>query len=159
MINLKLYRKRIIPNEILLLKDDEIIKNDENVIITKWNTINPKSTFDHGSSCYFLKEGIKVSKFYRPDNSLLFWYCDICQYEFLPEDNAMICTDLLADVIVYPDGRYKVMDLDELAEAARKELITTEQLTTSLENLHYLLTLIYRDKFDHVQAPLNELGL
>lgn len=159
MNTLQLYRKRLIPNELLLLKDDEIIKHDDDVIITRWKTINPKSTFDHGCSCYFLKEGIKVSKFYRPDNSLLFWYCDICQYEFLPEENAMICTDLLADVIVYPDGRYKVMDLDELAEATRKGLITPEQLTASLDNLHYLLTLIYRDKFDHVQTPLNELGL
>lgn len=159
MDTLKLYRQRLIPNELLHLKDDEIIKYDSNVIITKWNTLNPKSNFDHGCSCYFLKEGIKVSKFYRSDGSLLFWYCDICQYEFREEENAMICTDLLADVIVYPDGRYKVVDLDELSEATRKGLITQDQLVTALDNLNYLLTLIYRDKFDHVQAPLNELGL
>ncbi len=159
MSELKLYRKRFIPNELILLKDDEVVKHDNNVIITKWVTINPKSTFDHGSSCYFLKEGIKVSKFYRSDGSLLFWYCDICEYEYNESENSLLCTDLLADVVVYPDGRYKVMDLDELAQASREGLITSKQLTDALDHLHYLLNLIYRDKFDHVQAPLEELGL
>ncbi len=159
MSELKLYRKRFIPNETILLKDDEIVKHDNSVIITKWRTINPKTTFDHGASCYFLKEGIKVSKFYRSDDTLIFWYCDICEYTYNETENSLLCTDLLADVVVYPDGRHKVMDLDELAQAAREGMITQEQLTTALDHLHNLLNLIYRDQFDHIQAPLEALGL
>lgn len=74
----------------------------------------------HGCSCYYLKEGFKISKFYRHDGSLLYWYCDIVEYTSRPEDNSLIVTDLLADIILYPDGRMHVVDLDELAEALER---------------------------------------
>ena len=48
---LKLYRKRIIPEECLLLKGDKLIRMDDEVIITSWTTINPKTEFSHGCSC------------------------------------------------------------------------------------------------------------
>jgi hypothetical protein len=73
MSTLQLYRKRLIPAECLLLKDDVIVEANDEVVITSWKTLNPKTTFDHGCSCYFLKEGYKVSKFYRADNTLLYW--------------------------------------------------------------------------------------
>lgn len=155
----KIYRKRIIPAECILLKDDIIVMQDDEVVITKWNTLNPKTTFSHGSSCFFLKDGIKVSKIYRNDNSLLHWYCDIVEYDFDPAENAMTFTDLLADVIVHPDGVTKVVDLDELAEAMEKNLISKEQMTSCLRNLNHLLSLIYRDKFDRLQNRLDSLGL
>lgn len=155
----KIYRRRIIPAECILLKDDLIVMQDDEVIITKWNTINPKTAFSHGCSCFFLKDGIKVSKIYRSDNSLLHWYCDIVEYAFDPAENAMTFTDLLADVIVHPDGVTKVVDLDELAEAMEKNLITKEQMTFCLRSLNHLLSLIYRDKFDRLQSRLDSLGL
>ena len=155
----KLYRQRLIPPEMILLKDDIIVSQDDEVIITRWNTLNPKTEFSHGSSCYFLKEGLKVSKFYRADDSLLYWYIDIVELTFDEMQNALICTDLLADVIIYPDGKMKVVDLDELAEALERNLITKEQMTSCLRNLNHLLTMIYRDKFDRLQARLDSLGL
>lgn len=157
--NLKLYRKRIIPAECLLLKDDQIVQADDEVIVTTWNTINPKTEFSHGSSCYFLTQGIKVSKFYRHDNSLLYWYCDIVDFEKNEEENSLTVTDLLADVIIFPDGHMKVVDLDEMADALDKGLITPQLLSTALRRLHDLLTLIYRDKFERLQSPLERLGL
>lgn len=159
MDSLKIYRKRLIPAECILLKDDIILDCNEEVILTKWNTLNPKTAFTHGSSCYFLKEGIKVSKFYRADNSLLYWYCDIVDYDFDAEENSLTVTDLLADVIIYPDGRVKVMDLDELAEALDRGLISGELMSKSLRRLHNLLSLIDRDKFDRLQDRLNKTGL
>lgn len=159
MSSLQLYRKRLIPAECLLLKDDIIVMENDEVVITKWNTLNPKTSFSHGCSCYFLKEGIKVSKFYRADNTLLYWYCDIVDYDFNAEKNTLVVTDLLADIIVYPDGRIKVMDLDELADALEENLISQEQMQLCLRRLHYLLSLIDRDKFDRLQSKLNEMGL
>lgn len=153
---LKLYRKRLIPAECILLKDDQIILQNDDVIITTWTTLNPKITFHHGASCYFLKEGYKVSKFYRSDNTLLYWYCDIVDYEYCASENALIVTDLLADVIVYPDGRYKVLDLDESADALERGIITSELLIKSLRRLNSLLSMIYRDKFDQLQAVLDQ---
>lgn len=159
MDSLQIYRKRLIPAECILLKDDVIVEANDEVVITKWNTLKPKTAFSHGCSCYFLKEGIKVSKFYRADNTLLYWYCDIVDFEFRSSENTLIVTDLLADVILYPDGRVKVMDLDELAEALERELIPAAMTGACLRRLHRLLSLIDRDKFDRLQARLDKLGL
>ncbi len=159
MNSIQIYRRRFIPEETILLKDDLVVQADDEVVITTWNTLNPKTAFSHGSSCYFLEEGIKVSKIYRHDGSLLHWYCDIVAFDWNEERTSLTVTDLLADVIVYPDGHIKVVDLDELAEALDKGLITPAQLSQALKQLHKLLSLIYRDKFDRMQDRLNKLGL
>lgn len=159
MQNLQLYRKRLMPDQCILLKDDTIVQQTEDVILTKWKTLNPKIAFSHGASCYFLKEGIKVSKFYRPDNTLLYWYCDIVEYDYHPQENTLIVIDLLADVIIYPDGTMQVVDLDELAEALDKGIITPQSMSCCLRNLNHLLSLIHRDKFDRLQAYLDHAGL
>ena len=57
---LQIYRKRLIPEECILLKDDIIVEQNEDYILTKWKTLNPKTTFSHGCSCYYLKEGSAV---------------------------------------------------------------------------------------------------
>lgn len=159
MSKLKLYRKRLIPEECIPLKDDIIVKETADVIITRWNTLNPKTAFQYGASCYFLKEGWKVSKFYRADGSLYCWYCDIVQYDLNKENNTLIITDLLADVIIKPDGTVKVADLDELAEALDKGLISADGIKTALLQLNSLLNVIYADRFDRLAAELNGMGL
>lgn len=159
MNHLQIYRKRLLPNECILLKDDIIVEANDEVIITTWKTLNPKTTFNHGSSCYFLKEGIKVSKFYRCDDSLLYWYCDIVDYDFDTLKDTLTVTDLLADVIIHPDGSVKIMDLDELADAMEQGLISNELMSTCLRRLHHLLSLIDCDKFRNLQDRLNKKGL
>lgn len=159
MSDLKLYRKRLIPSECILLKDDILISQTEDLVITSWKTLNPKIAFSHGCSCYFLKKGFKISKFYRQDGSLLYWYCDIVEYAHDEQAHTLTVTDLLADVIVYPDGRTKVVDLDELAQAFEAGLLTGEQMTAALRQLNHLLTYIYKDKFDQLQIQLESLGL
>ncbi|MDE7047789.1 MAG: DUF402 domain-containing protein, partial [Lachnospiraceae bacterium] len=77
MTNPILYRRRIIPEECILLKDDIILSCDEEHIVTSWHALHPKKDLHHGSSCYFLKEGFKVSKFCDASDGLLYWYCDI----------------------------------------------------------------------------------
>lgn len=142
-----LYRKRLIPDECVLLKDDILLYRDSEVIITKWNTIRPKKTLHHGFSCYFLKQGIKVSKFYDHDGNLMYWYCDIVEHTYQEDTDTYVFTDLLADVIIKPDGYVKVVDLDELADAVEAGIITQEQLNRSLRTLNNLLTLIYNGGF------------
>ena len=46
-------------------------------------------------------------------------------------------------MLIYPSGLIKVVDLDELAEALEKKLITSDQLLDSLRKLDALLQLIY----------------
>ncbi len=147
---LKLYRKRIIPEECILLKDDVILHADERIIVTAWKTIRPKEAFDHGYSCYFLEEGCKVSRFLRPDNTLLYWYCDIVDHTFDPGENAYVFRDLLADVIVYPNGFVKVVDLDEFELALEQGSLTIEDVRRSIRSLSALLKVIYNHEFDRM---------
>ncbi len=154
-----LYRSRIIPQETVRLKDDVIVFQDENLLITSWQTLKPKLAFHHGASCYFLRDGLKVSKFYREDGSLLYWYCDIVEYQDGPEAGSLVALDLLADVVIYPDGRVQVADLEEISTAFERGLISPSQLCTCLRRLDRLLNMIYQDKFDRFQAPLESLGL
>lgn len=142
-----LYRKRLIPEECILLKDDIILESNEDFILTKWNTIKPKKDLHHGYSCCFLKKGIKVSKFYRKDGSLIYWYCDIVSYEWNSDKTALVTTDLLIDILIYPDGTLKVLDLDELAEAREKALLSDALLSYSLRTASRLLEDIYAGRF------------
>ena len=156
MTNPILYRRRIIPEECILLKDDIIQSCDEERIVTTWNALHPKKDLHHGSSCYFLKEGFKVSKFCREDDSLLYWYCDIVDFNYDSAKNTMIVTDLLADVIIYPDGFVKIVDLDELVTALESRSISLDTLKTSLIKLDKLLSIIYAGNFDCLKACLPE---
>ena len=56
-------------------------------------------------------------------------------------------------------SRSEPMDLDELAEALEKGLITQAQMSACLRQLNNLITIIYRDKFDRLQNPLDRSGL
>lgn len=146
-----LYRKRIIPAETVLLKDDIILEQCDDHITTKWNTLKPRSDFHHGYSIYYLNEGFKVSKFCKEDGSLKYWYCDIVDYEYDPNKNELLVTDLLADVIIYPDGGVRVVDINELVDALNDNLISLEQLKSSLLKLDKLLSIIYSGQFDKLK--------
>lgn len=159
MSELKLYRQRYIPQELMYLKDDVIVSHTEDVLITSWKTINPKTSFSHGASCYFLKEGFKLSKFYRHDGSLLYYYCDIVDFSHDLPNNTLTVIDLLADVIVFPDATVKVLDLDELADAFKQELISPDRLTDALYKLNHLLQIIQSHRFSDYTAQLDALGL
>ena len=150
-----IYRKRLIPNECIPLKNDIILYGDDSILITKWNTLKPRSDFHHGYSCYYLKEGCKVSRFYKEDGSLLYWYCDIITHT-VENENDLIITDLLADVIVYPDGFVQVLDLDELCDAKEKGLITEDEFFLSIKQLSRLLDTIYSGHLEQFASSLLE---
>lgn len=159
MNKLKLYRQRFIPAEKILLKDDIIVSYTDDILVTSWKTLNPKISFSHGASCYFLKEGFKLSKFYKADGSLLYIYCDIIETVYKQDENSLTAVDLLADVIIYPDGSFQVVDLDELAEAQEKGFISTPQLLDALRKLNHLLTIIQKNRLREYLAFLDNEGL
>lgn len=152
-----IYRKRLIPEECILLKDDIILETTPAYVLTKWNTIKPKKDLHHGFSCCYLDKGIKVSKFLREDGSLIYWYCDIVKYEWNADKTILTSVDLLIDILIYPDGSLKVLDLDELAVAKEQGLLDEELLLTSLRNADSLLQDIYAGKFDTYLKPFMNL--
>lgn len=157
MEDLKIYRKRLIPSECIWLKNDIVLLCNEEFIVTRWNTLRPRKDFSHGFSVYCLKEGIKVSKFYRPDETLLYWYCDIVDYDINVEENTCTTTDLLVDVLVYPDGSSRILDLDELADAHERGLINDKTLYEALKRADKLVSDIYAGKFNKYRKLVESL--
>lgn len=167
-----LFRKRIIPEECVLLKDDEILFFDpeDKRAVVRWHALKPKKDLHHGISAYFWGEGFKVSKFYDASGTLLYWYCDIIDVSYpakgvvnsktgevfgtSPEDRdkeAFLAIDLLADVVIYPNGAIRVVDIDELAQAFECGRLTSVQLCDGLRKLNHLLNLIYSGRFEKYQ--------
>ena len=140
---LKLYRKRFIPDEIVDLKNDRIVYHEGDMLITEWDVLHPKANFSHGISCYYMDQGWKISKFLNKKKELVYYYCDIIETSYLEEENAYLFTDLLADVIVYPNGAVEVVDLDELSDALEAGVITIREIKQALRTLDALLKVIY----------------
>ena len=154
---IKLYRKRYIPNESILLKDDNIIFADDKLIITSWKTLKPRRDISYGYSAYFMDKGFKVSKMFHEDGHLVYWYCDIIDTEYTPETNTYIFQDLLADVLIYPNGSVQVVDLDEIADLLEGNVIDAPIVSKSLRILNELLQLIYQNKFKDYQQVINDI--
>ena len=127
------------------------------MIITKWDVLHERLDFATGYSCYYLDRGYKVSKFLKADGSLHCWYCDIVDYQWSPSGDVLTGVDLLADVVLYPDGRLRVMDLDELSEAYEKRLIDESLLKKSLLSLNRLLNEIYSAGIEPLAKPIEDL--
>lgn len=157
MQEITLYRRRFIPDECIKLDSDYIHEKNDDFMLTSWKCIKPRNDRAFGSSLFLFQEGLKISKFYDHDHNLICWYVDIMTFQFDATENAVYTIDLLADVILYPDGSYKVVDLDELAEATEKGLISEELLLKSLNSLNYLLQKIYNHEFTQLQSPLDSI--
>ena len=151
-----IYRKRLIPEECVLLKDDTVLYRDNQIIVTGWKSLKPRKDLHHGYSCYYLEEGFKVSRFCKEDGSMLYWYCDIVDYDYTADTDTYIVTDLLADVVIYPDGFVKVVDLDELVTAQESGLLNNDMLKKALLRLNHLLEIIYAGDFDKLQKPIEQ---
>lgn len=157
MQEVKLYRRRFIPDEKVLLKDDKIIYKDENKIITKWEVLKPRKDFNHGASCYLLDEGFKISKFIDKNDNILYWYCDIINWNYNKENNEYIFNDLLIDVIICNNGFVKVVDMAEIAIAIDKKLITIDTAKDALIKTDKLLNIIYNGNFENYKKYIMDI--
>ena len=152
--HVKLYRRRFIPDELKLLADDKIVYFDDNLIITSWNTLKPRSDFASGISAYYRKEGFKISYHYGADGTFTRWYCDIVAESETAD--GLIFSDLLIDVVIFPDGTVRVVDLDEAADALEQGLITADMLAAALRSANNLLAYIYQNRFSELTACMND---
>lgn len=143
----EIFRKRLIPEECVPLLKDKILSRTENMLITCWDTLNPKTTFSKGISLYVIDKGWKISKFFDACNNFVYWYCDIIHTDYNEENDSYVFTDLLADVIIEPSGTVKVVDLNEFETAYKKGLISIDEILNALSKLHALLDIIYTGKF------------
>ncbi|MBP1754310.1 MAG: hypothetical protein H6Q59_708 [Firmicutes bacterium] len=154
-----LYRRRFIPEELIHLKDDIILVLEPDLIITTWNTLHPRKDIARGISAFYLDKGFKVSKVFNKENQIVYWYCDIIQVKKDDEKNTVIIEDLLIDLILYEDGGLRIIDLDELADALDRKLISQEEATYALKTVNSLLQIIYSGHFYTLQEPINQAEL
>jgi len=146
--DIKLYRRRFIPNELKLLTDDKILHIDDNLIITSWTTLKPRTDFASGISAYYRKEGFKISRHYGADGTFTRWYCDIVTES--QSGNEITFSDLLIDVVIFPDGTVRLVDLDEAADALEQKLITSDMLMQALRSTDKLLSYIHQGRFSEL---------
>ena len=152
----KLYRRRIIPEEMTELKDDLILHEDSSLIITKWNSLKPRKDFSHGVSGNFMDEGFKISKIFDKHDKLVYWYCDIIETDYRAQENTYVFTDLLADVVIYPDSSLRVLDLDEIGDVLLDKKISKEKVAKALRLCNTLLEIIYSGKFKKYENIINK---
>lgn len=69
---------------------------------------------------------------------ILLWYIDMIAKQGIDKDGVPYFDDLYLDLVVYPDGRIIVDDMDELEEALLKKDITQEQFNIAIETSHRL---------------------
>lgn len=153
--DIRLYRKRYIPEETVYLKDDKILKLTDSLIITKWNCLKPRKDIHHGISAYFINNNIKVSKEYDEHCNLVYWYCDIIHTEKNSEDNSIVFHDLLVDVIIYENGTVKVVDTEEIAEVMEKNSIDVSMIIKAMRSLGNFLNIVYSGGFSEFQDIIN----
>ncbi|MCX7748695.1 MAG: DUF402 domain-containing protein [Clostridia bacterium] len=140
-------RKRYIPFETVDISKDEILYRSDELLITKWDVIRPRTDISKGVSYTFLKDGIKISRFYDTCGNFIYWYCDIIEVHYDENKDEFTLVDLLVDVKLTHKGELIVLDADELAEALEQGLITKDQACDSLRKLDGILKTVYQGSF------------
>ena len=153
--NLKLYRKRFIPDETIYLKDDQILYNSPNLLVTKWMALKPRPDISYGYSAYFLDQGFKISKVYNEKKELVYWYCDIITHQYDSLHNSLTITDLIIDIVIKENGDMNILDLDELADCIEHSDIPKHLVIKALRNANKLLNIIATNQFNHYQEILS----
>ncbi len=153
--SVKLFRKRHIPEECILLKDDIVLFSDASRLVTKWNVLKSRKDFASGISLFDFEKHWKITRVAKADGSLHHWYCDIMKMHIVQDDTENITSytmeDLLIDVVIEPDGSVHTLDLDEAAEAFEKSLISAEDLILALRAADELLRVIRNNEFSSYQ--------
>lgn len=158
--DLQLFRKRHIPEECILLKNDKILHLDTSCLVTAWNVLKPRADFASGISLFDFEKHWKITRVAKADGSLYHWYCDIMNMHISEDKETSTSTylmeDLLIDIVIEPDGSVHVLDLDEAAEAFEKGLISGEDLTLALNAADSLLRIIRSGEFAEYQKIVEE---
>ncbi|ABP66511.1 protein of unknown function DUF402 [Caldicellulosiruptor saccharolyticus DSM 8903] len=152
---MRLIRKRFYPEEEVDISSDEVVYMNNEILVTKWLPIKKREDIKWGASCVYLKKGIKISKVFDYNDRLLYTYCDIIDTHI--DNDKIVTEDLLIDVIVFPDGSYKIADIDELICLRKENKISEEIVLMALERLNLLLTDLYNGfELDKVEKYLKK---
>ena len=108
-------------------------------------------TGDRFLEYYYLQHPYAVWQIEQPDGALKGWYCNVGTPP-LERDGVLSFDDLLLDVLVYPDGRYLVLDEDEFA-VAQMEGLQEDRVALARAGLAALIGMITRGEAPFPFAP------
>jgi hypothetical protein len=96
---------------------------------------------DRFTEYYYLDRPCALWKIEQPDGAVKGWYCNV---NTLParKDDVLSFNDLILDVLVYPDGRFMVLDRDEFA-AARDAGLPREQAQLAERGIAEIIWLLH----------------
>ncbi|MGC6174220.1 DUF402 domain-containing protein [Lacrimispora sp. 38-1] len=78
-------------------------------------------------------------------NDILVWYIDMIAEQGIDIDGVPYFNDLYLDLVVYPDGKIMIDDMDELEEALFQKDITQEQYNLAINTSNELRTGLLND--------------
>ncbi|WP_052807367.1 DUF402 domain-containing protein [Risungbinella massiliensis] len=89
---------------------------------------------------YFVRKGYTISKVFQKNGEFLYYYCDMME---MHQTGRMryVMVDLLLDLIIYPDGRYHLIDIDEFADSIERGRIKRRQQVHALRTLDRMIGL------------------
>jgi predicted RNA-binding protein associated with RNAse of E/G family len=145
----KRYKKKLFPPAIIDISSDILYFFNKELMVTGWapEVDDPTEGVASVISFIFLEKGFQISKKFDKNNTFLYWYCDIIDVESDQENNIYTITDLVVDVVVYPDNYVRIIDLDELANLIEQDGLDKKLLLKALRNLDNLLLEIDRKNF------------
>ena len=130
MCKISVVRKRIVPDEEVLLLNDEFLpikSGNSDLFMSKWLPLKPRKDIGWGLSLYDISKNYKISAIYDCYGNFSYWYCDIISSTFFPKENKYIIKDLLLDVKWDNINAPTLLDEDELEEMFSKKAVSEEE--------------------------------
>lgn len=149
-------RKRLIPAEEVDISSDELLHCDGETIVTRWLPIKPRKDIGWGVSYTQVDKGYKISAIYDGAGMFKYWYVDIIETEYFPEEMKYVFTDLLVDVRICPGGEPEILDMDELEYAKKRGMLSENDYATALFVVDLVIDLYREGGFPDlmlIQAP------
>lgn len=132
--------------ELISLKDDLIkIKAifDKDIDHPSLGFIN-KQTIAY--EYFWLNKWFNIFRFHQPDGKLRNWYCNICVPPTY-SDCTIDYVDLDIDIVVWPDFKHEILDLDEFESNTNYYNYSPSIRTKALETMKEIVTAIKKRQF------------
>lgn len=142
-----LLKHKLVPQGTVDITNDKILFFDGNFLVTQWKPENSNMNISSAISLVSIKDGYQISKKFDSNNKFVYWYCDIVKTKWTKETSCLEITDLIIDLVVFPNYQVNCIDLDELTDAKEKGLISSMDFNWAKESSLKLLQKVIEGEF------------
>ena len=133
----KIIKHKLCPYESQDITNDHWHHISEDLLISTWNPVESEMQVASVLSIFELSKGVQISKKFNAQGQLKYWYCDLIAARY--EDEALHITDLILDLVIFPDGVLQVIDVSEYQKYTPQSPWETKVLKEAPKNLSYLM--------------------